>query len=368
MSDNSEFLFQTLIDALLDEDTIFDPRYLHRLSDLEDEDLAALLEVWPKVSLERRQALLEDLNELGAADDMLSFENLGRHVIQDQDPQVRFFAVQLLWGFEGRDLIPVYLELLKSDPDPEVRAASASGLGLFVYQGEMNRLPVEKLKEIEDLLLEAVHRDHSPQVKYRALESLGYSSSDEIAPLIETAFTTGDHDSMASALIAMGRSMDPRWEKAILQMLNSKIPVLRAEAARAAGEIEIKDSIPELVELTTDSEEIVRSAAIWSLSEIGGDQARHTLEMLFRETDYDQEADFLETALDNLAFTHGMEPFSLFDFPEESPEDELLEMLISQDSSREKNGNGASDADWDAQEGDSITGDEFLDEDEDFQA
>jgi HEAT repeat protein len=365
MSDSTEFEFQSLIDALLDQETPFDPLYLHRFSDLEGEDLVLFQDVWSQVALERRQALLEDLNEMGAADDLLSFENIGRHAIGDQDALVRTNAVQLLWGFEARDLVNHFINLLESDPVPEVRAAAATGLGLFVYRGEVDLLPKADLEKIEDTLLFAA-KDQSEMVQCRALESIGYSSRKDVAKLIETAFTSGGHDKMASALIAMGRSMDPQWQKTILQMLNSKIPLLRAEAARAAGEIDIKESIPQLVELCSDSEEIVRYAAVWSLSEIGGDQARHTLEQLFREADDDQEADFIESALDNVAFTDGMQPFSLFDFPEESPEDELLEMLISQESSPGANGDGDMSPDQEDGEQNLYNGDEDLDAGEDF--
>jgi len=68
MSDSTEFQFQTLVDAFLDQETPFDPRYLHHLSDLDGENLVEFQEVWLQVSLIRRQALVEDLIELGAAD------------------------------------------------------------------------------------------------------------------------------------------------------------------------------------------------------------------------------------------------------------------------------------------------------------
>lgn len=365
MSDSPEFQFQTLIDALLDQETPFDPRYLHRFSDLEGEDLELFRDTWPLVPLERRQALLEDLNELGTADPLLSFENIGRHAVRDPDGQVRTNAVQLLWEIEERDLVYQFINLLESDSVPEVRAAAATGLGLFVYLGEVDLLPKENLDRIEEALLEAAG-DQSEMVQCRALESIGYSSRDEVAKLIDTAFSSGGHEKMAAALIAMGRSMDPQWQKTILQMLNSKIPLLRAEAARAAGEIGIKESIPHLVELCSDSEEIVRYAAIWALSEIGGERARHTLEQLFGETDDDQEADYIEGALDNAAFNDGMQPFSLFDFPEEGPEDELLEMLISQESSPGSNGDSDRSPEEYGGERDQYDGEDDLEADEDF--
>ena len=366
MSDNSDFQFQTLVDALLDADSPFDPRYLHHLSDLEGEDLLLFQKVWPQVSLSRRQALLEDLNDLGAADDLLSFENIGRSTIKDTDPQVRTSAVHLLWEFEDRDLIPIFIGLMESDPVAEVRAAAATGLGLFVYHGELDQLPKQRLAEIEFALLEAMEKDQSELVQCRALESVSYSSRPEVTDQIDKAFTSGGHDKMASALIAMGRSMDPRWQKIIMQMLDSQIPALRAEAARAAGEIGIEDSVPSLVDLLDDSEQNVRFAAIWSLSEIGGDQARDTLEQLFKETEDDQEADFIESALDNVAFTDGMQPFSLFNFPEENPEDDLLEMLISQDLASESNGDGKYSLNHDLENQDEQNEDDYPREDEDF--
>ncbi len=365
MSDISELPFQTLIAALLDEDTTFNPQYLYRLSDLEGGDLTLFLETWPSLPVWRRQALMEDLLELGKADDLLSFENIGRKVISDEDPQVRLLAVQILWEFDERDLIPLYLQLLMSDPIAEVRAASASGLGQYVYLGEIDRLPAESLRDIEENLLQVLHHDQDNLVRCRALESLSYSSRSEIAELIEEAFNSSDQELMASALIAMGRSMDSRWEKSILSMLNNTRPTLRAEAARAAGEIEIEDAVSSLIDLTTDSEEEVRTAAIWSLSEIGGERARHSLEKLFHESVDDHEAYLLESALDNIAFTNGMQPFSLLDFPEENEEDELLDMLISQELSLDSNGNGSIKTDNNVDNGEYMN--DAQDEDGGFQ-
>lgn len=367
MSETSELPFQSLIDALLDQDTPFNPRYLYRLSDLDQEELALFLDTWPRLPLLRRQALMEDLQELGLSDNLLFFENIGLNVISDEDPHVRHLAAQILWEFEGPDLIPLFLQLLGSDPEAEVRAAAAAGLGQFVYLGEIGRLQGEKLHGIEDRLLEVILEEPAALVRRRALESVGFSSRLEVPELIESAFSSNDQNMKASALIAMGRSMDSRWEMNILSMLNDTLPILREKAARSAGEIDIKDAVPTLIELAEDSEEIVRSAAIWSLSEIGGESARHALERLFREAEDDREAALLESALDNIAFTDGLQPFSLVDYSEESPEDELLEMLISQEGYLDTNGNGGFNSVENEQDGDFLDNAEYDNEDQDFQ-
>jgi hypothetical protein len=114
----------------------------------------------------------------------------------------------------------------------------------------------------------------------------------------------------------MGRSMDERWEQDILEMLDYQAAPVRAEAARAAGEMELSESLSQLVDMTRDSDEDVRYAAIWSLSQIGGDRARRALENLLRRVEEDDEAGYIESALDNLAFNDGLDAFSLFDIAE----------------------------------------------------
>ena len=66
MSETPEISFQTVIDALLDEETPFNPGYLYRLSDLDSEELNQFIHTWSRLPLWRRKALLEDLEELGS--------------------------------------------------------------------------------------------------------------------------------------------------------------------------------------------------------------------------------------------------------------------------------------------------------------
>jgi HEAT repeat protein len=331
MSTPPEIPFQNLLDALLDIENQFHPRYLYRLSDLEPEEIAALQKTWHHIPLLRRQALMRDLEELGNSNDLLSFEAIGRHALCDEDPGVRSLAVRILWEFETVDLVPLFLNLLETDSDADVRAATASALGRFVYLGEIDQIPENILRDIEDRLLRLIQSNDPPQVRRRALESVSYSSRPEVSALIEEAFSSGKTEWMATALIAMGRSIDELWVEDVISMLDSKFPILRAEAARAAGELEIGDSVPRLIELLDDSDENVRKAAVWSLSQIGGEGVREAIEQLLEEADDYEEADLLQNALDNLSFTEDFHLYSLFDFSQEDFEEEMLELLASEE-------------------------------------
>jgi hypothetical protein len=317
MSPISDIPFQQLIDALSDLDTPLNPRFLYRLSDLEADDLKQLKPIWLELPLWRRKALIEDVEELGATDYLLDFMAFGELVIDDADPGIRLMAVRTLWEYEQSELIPVFLGLIEKDPDAEVRAAAATGLGRFIYAGEIEEIPASKLKKLEEALLKLVESGEVAQVRRAALESLGFSSREEVSPLIQKAFDSSDRSWKASALFAMGRSANQAWKPAVLSMLVSPIPLLRGEAARAAGELEINEAVPLLLEMLDDPDDNTRSASIWSLSQIGGEDVREALERLYEEAEDEEEIEFLDSALENLTFTEGVKFMPFFDFPDE---------------------------------------------------
>jgi HEAT repeat protein len=126
----------------------------------------------------------------------------------------------------------------------------------------------------------------------------------------------------------MGRSCDERWRKQVLSQLRSPSEDIRSEAIRAAGELELKPARPILLDILADEEDLeVRRELIWALSKIGGEGVRAKLDEILEIEEDDEEADFIEEALDNLSFTEDMAGFSLIDvdpevdFIEEEPDE-----------------------------------------------
>lgn len=311
--DPSKIPFSQVMQALLDDSKPFQARYLYRLSDLSTTDLATLSITWASVPQRRRQAVMEDVLEMSGSDYLLNFNGLGRLALQDQDPLVRVLAIQTLQEYEEPDFISVFIEMMLQDVDARVRAASASALGTFVYLGEVDQLPKPILREVEEELLRVVRGQDVPLVRRKALEALGFSSREEVEPLLLEAYHSGDQDWIISALLAMGRSLNTIWEDEVLAKLDDENAAVRAEAAGAAGELSLRKSTPRLLELLGDDDVDVRAAAIWSLSEIGGEGIREILEEMLDETEDEDEADLLEDALDNLEFVEGMDGFALMD-------------------------------------------------------
>jgi HEAT repeat protein len=325
---NPNVSFQTVVSALLDDGTPFPARYLHSFSDISPSDLTILMKDWPRISTQRKHTLLEDLEDLAETDTLTNFDDLARPLLRDTDPHVRIQAIRLLWENEDAKLAAIFLKMLNADEDAGVRAAAANALGLFVYQGELEKIPGELHHHIEDDLLKKVKSNEDTLVRRRALESLGYSGREDVIALIESAYYKKDPEWVISSLFAMGHSCDERWKKHVIAKLHSPDEEIRSEAIHAAGELELVSARPVLLDLLEDEEDLeLRRGLIWALSKIGGEGVRPRLEELLEVETDDDEADFIEESLDNLTFTDDMAHFDLFslDPNTELHEDELDE-------------------------------------------
>jgi HEAT repeat protein len=212
--------------------------------------------------------------------------------------------------------------MLTRDSNVAVRAEAASMLGIFVQLGEFDDIPDDVHHQIEDVLLDVLNSEDDPVVRRRALEALGFSSRDEVPVLIESAFNRQDPDWQASAIFAMGRSNDERWADHVLRMLASEFQRVRLAAVQAAGELSLKLARPLLLRLLDDEvDEAIAGAAIWSLSQIGGEDVRIYLQNLLDNVeDDDEQVAFLEEALDNLSFTEDLASFDLLAFDANEPD------------------------------------------------
>lgn len=312
--------FSEVLSALRDVETPFHPQFLYRLSDLEPEEAAALADTWPDLDLRRRQAVMEDIEDLSERDYLLDFQAACRCILPDEDAFVRVLAVHTLQEYENPDHIPLLLNMMTVDPAAEVRAAAADALGRFVYLGEIEELDKATLDEIVAALIQTHKQEDHTLVRRRALEAVSFSAHPEIPGIIEAAFYSGNEDWMASALLSMGRSANARWGRQVLAMLTHDAAAVRLEAARATGELELKAGRAQLFELAGDSDEEVRLAAIWSLSQIGGEGVQELLDDLYEEANDEEARELIESALDNLVFTEEMEAFSLLELDEDDLE------------------------------------------------
>jgi len=307
--------FDSVLDALLDTKKEFPHRYLTQFSDIGPLELQTLLDVWPRVELKRKSTLLEGLESLVEKDTLVNFDDFARPLLADPEAEVRVRALHLLGEYDNEKFIPTYLTMLKYDTNADVRAQVADNLAYFVALGELEEISEQTYSEVQAGLLESARGEDVTRVRRHALEALGYASKPEVIALIGSALQHKDADWQASALVAIGRSADERWEEVILRALLDENDTIRLAAVQAAGNLPLKSARTVLLQILAegeDDDEII-GAAIWSLSQIGGEDVRTFLEALLDQTDEEDEDQvaLLEEALDNLAFTEDLDRFEL---------------------------------------------------------
>jgi HEAT repeat protein len=102
--------------------------------------------------------------------------------------------------------------------------------------------------------------------------------------------------------------------------MRSELPSVRLAAVAAAGLLELPAARQPLLEMLEDPDQLpdsVRRSAIWSLSQIGGEDVGAALEYLLENTEDVDEVEFLEDALENLEFTEGFTNLDMMDYDPE---------------------------------------------------
>lgn len=312
-------LLNTLLNELDEKAEMPDHALLYGLSNLEVEQAERLFETWICLPTALRRKLVTRLVEIAEKDITVNFGTVFRIGIKDNDAEVRATSIDGLWEDKDVRLVPRLVECLREDGAVEVRAAAATSLGRFILLGELEKIRPKPLALAYRALLDACQaQGEHMEVQRRALESLAYVGNEKIVALIERAYEAREEKMRISAVFAMGRSADTRWEYHVQRELFNPNPEMRYEAARACGELQLPEALPQLEELTDDADTEVQEAALWALGQIGGNRAREILEY-YSEAENEALRVAAQEALEELEFLHG-DLSELFHFLMEEPE------------------------------------------------
>ncbi len=327
-AEQANVIFQRTIELLREPEAAFTAEAIYSLSDMHGEHLDQFQQVWPTMAADRRLTLVQRLVETAETNFELDFTAVISAALDDPDREVRLAAVEGVLEEHPHRIVEQVIKLAQDDLSVEVRAAAAQALGQFVLLGELGKLPDTLNERLQDTAL-VLHRNphEDREVRRRALEALGNCSREGVAELIRAAYYADDLLMRVSAVFAMGRSYDEVWIPIVMDELSSDEPQMRYEAARAAGELEIRPALPRLVELAYDDDREIQEIAIWALGEIGGQTVDRVLAELAALADTNSDAELAEAVAEaqSAATLSGEELLPLFDFSDYDEEmvDEL---------------------------------------------
>lgn len=277
---------------------------LYGLSDLTSVQIKALERVWADLPSSYKHRLITSLLEASEADFELAYDEVSSLGVEDESALVRAASLDLMWESESLETMHLMLKHVRSDESPNVRARGLVGLGKFILLGEYEEIPESLAIEAQDLAV-AMHEDNAQplEVRRRALEALSNSSHGKKNKLIHDAYHSSEHLLKVSAVFAMGRTCDERWQDILLDELDSSDNEIVYEAVRACGEIQLASSVRQIGELLLGDDREIQMMAIWALGEIGGKQSLDILSTLQENTEDEDILELIDEALDVASFS-----------------------------------------------------------------
>jgi HEAT repeat protein len=264
----------------------------------------------PKPNSEEKIILLTSLVE--SEDAFSDNQTVYQSYLSDPDPEVRTLALKGLWEYPDPALIDPLMEIASHDPAPQARYQAIRTLGRYIYEGEMadydfewgtleDELPQVDYQRVLIFLLDIARNPAASLDAQRfAIEALGFSSEPEVTDMVEQAYHSPHVEMKVSALFAMGRSGQTRWDSYVLADLDSPDRRLQFEAVRAAGELHLDEATPALLYLVrTATDQNLRHEAIWSLGHTTSLEAWQLLDDITLDPMEDEETrQVAEAALD----------------------------------------------------------------------
>jgi len=244
------------------------------LSDMDRQAVTAFREAWPGIPLDTRREIITEAALLEGQTIELDFERAFCVALDDSDAETRRNAAAGLLNSTNGEVGRKLMQLLDADRDAGVRRAAADGLRPFVLEREFGNVEEANGDAMMRVLRHRVaDAGEDPEVRGRALATLGTCSEPWVRPLIEEFYYHDDRVLRLAAVEAMGQSAQEEWLDFLFEQLESEDPDFRYEAAVACGEIGSEEAIEPLSMLFEDEEEGVAVAAVEAVGNIGGPAA-----------------------------------------------------------------------------------------------
>jgi HEAT repeat protein len=275
---------------------------LMEVSDLSPAELGRFAKVWFTIPVERQRSIITTMVEVPEDNPEMDFCAIFKMCLKDKDEVVLEKAIEGLWEYEDRSIIPGLVQVLRSSKGPMVRATAASALGKFSLLAQEGTILAKDSNLVRDNLMAVLQDSNEHQeVWRRSLEAVAPFNTPDIKQYICSAYGSDDLKLKSSSIYAMGRTGETSWLPLLIKELQSQQPAIRYETAKACGDLADEDVVPYLFSLLQDDDYQVQLAGINALGKIGGPLAKRALLRCIKEGDVTLE-EAARAALENVEF------------------------------------------------------------------
>ena len=272
------------------------------VSDLSPAELGLFARAWFVLPRERRRELIATLVELAEENPELDFGAIFKMCLKDPDEPVLEKAIEGLWEYDDRSVLPGLIQVLSSEQGPAARAAAAAALGKFAALAQEGGLLTRDAQCVREQLTAILENAaENPEVRRRSLEAVAPFNTPDIRDYLCRAYESDDLKLKSSSIYGMGRTGESGWLPLLIKELKSREPSLRYETAHACGELGDEAVVPHLIFLLQDEDYQVQLAGLTALGKIGGSLAKRALLRCIKEGDAALE-EAARAALENVEF------------------------------------------------------------------
>lgn len=268
---------------------------LYGLSGLTAKEVETIKPGWGELSAIARRKLLRRMVEASETDFALDYREFGKMNLLDTDASVRAVAIEVLWEDESIETMRQIHSILANDEAIQVRIAAAIALGKYVLLGEYEEIPDSEIMPVQETIVNVWNDKEQPaELRRRALEAISNGSHDIVPKAIREAYNSDNSQMRTSAVFAMGKSYDHQWDEAVLAELDSDDPEILYEAAKASGHLSITEAVPKLGKLVASGDREILEIVVWSLGEIGTNEAVRMLNILAEQAEERDDTELVD--------------------------------------------------------------------------
>lgn len=295
--------FEKILETLEDGKSTLTEEEIRSLTDLAEDRANAFHKIWDKVDDERKMLNMRAMLSAAHKDILLDYTAIVRTDLLSANPAIRRIALHLMQDLRTSWFLEEVIRITQTDTDPEIKKDAIEILGFFLDDLISQKHQQLKLERARRALLKLVNAEQQ-DICFCAMEALAYLDEEVIHPLIRLCFTSHDPQTLASGLRAVQRSMRAEWQQDVRENLDHEDPTVRIEAIRAAGALQMKSALDNILLLLTQFDRIDQEtldAAILAASQIGGEEASEMISLLEEVLESDEESiELFEQAKANL--------------------------------------------------------------------